>query len=258
MKSLKIIKIGGNIINNDLLLQEFLDDFAALDTPKILVHGGGKAASELTQKMGLNPKMIQGRRITDTETLDIVTMVYGGKINKNIVAQLQARNCNSIGFSGADGNSIVAMKRPVTAIDYGFAGDIIHVNTDVVNILLQHDVTPVFCAITHNENGQLLNTNADTIAAELAIAFSKLYTVSLYYCFEKNGVLKSVHDDNSVIKKIDFTAFEQLKKNKIINEGMLPKIHNCLQAVEKGVTTVHIGNNKMPFNNNIKCTTFQQ
>lgn len=258
MKSLKIIKIGGNIINNELLLQEFLSDFAALNTPKILVHGGGKAASELTQKMGLTPRMVQGRRITDTDTLDIVTMVYGGKINKNIVAQLQAKNCNSIGVSGADGNSIVATKRPVKKIDYGFAGDITQVNTNVVNILLQHAITPIFCAITHDENGQLLNTNADTIAAELAIEFSKLYTVSLYYCFEKNGVLENVSDDNSIIEKIDFTAFEQLKKNKIINEGMLPKIHNCLQAIQKGVTTVHIGNNKMPFNNNIKCTTFQQ
>lgn len=258
MKSLKIIKIGGNIINNKMLLNEFLDDFAKLDSPKLLVHGGGKSASELSIKMGIEPKMINGRRITDDETLDIITMVYGGKINKNIVAQLQARNANSVGFSGADGNSIVAIKRPVTNIDYGFAGDVTHVNTQTINVLLQNDISPIFCAITHNKNGQLLNTNADTIASELAIALSKDYKVSLYYCFEKNGVLKNIEDDDSVIEHINNQKFEQLKKEGIIHDGMLPKIHNCLQSIQKGVATVHIGNNKMPFEQDIKCTTFQQ
>ncbi|MFY7672407.1 acetylglutamate kinase [Tenacibaculum sp. MEBiC06402] len=258
MKTLKIIKIGGNIINNKMLLNEFLDDFAKLDSPKLLVHGGGKSASELSIKMGIQPKMINGRRITDDETLDIITMVYGGKINKNIVAQLQARNSNSVGFSGADGNSIVAIKRPVTNIDYGFAGDVIRVNTQTMNVLLQNDVSPIFCAITHDQKGQLLNTNADTIASELAIALSKDYKVSLYYCFEKNGVLKSIEDDDSVIEHIDNQKFEQLKNKGIIHDGMLPKIQNCLQSIQKGVTTVHIGNNKMPFEQDIKCTTFQQ
>jgi len=257
MTNLKIIKIGGNVINNEKLLHEFLDDFAQLTSPKILVHGGGRSASELSKRMGIAPKMINGRRITDAQTLDIVTMVYSGKINKNIVAQLQARNCNSIGFSGADGNSILAVKRPVKEIDYGFAGDIVRVNTRPIDVLLQHEITPIFCAITHNKNGQLLNTNADTIAAELAIGLSKNYNVSLYYCFEKNGVLKHIEDDNSVIETINTSIYEDLKEQNIIHEGMLPKIHNCLQAIQKGVKSVHIGNNKMPFNNHIKCTTFQ-
>ncbi|WP_200799163.1 acetylglutamate kinase [Tenacibaculum agarivorans] len=257
MTNLKIIKIGGNVINNKKLLNGFLDDFAQLAVPKILVHGGGRSASELSKQMGIAPKMINGRRITDAQTLDIVTMVYSGKINKNIVAQLQARNCNSIGFSGADGNSIVAVKRPVKEIDYGFAGDIVQVNTRAIDVLLQHEITPIFCAITHDENGQLLNTNADTIAAELAIGLSKNYNVSLYYCFEKNGVLKHIEDDDSVIETINTSIYEDLKEQNIIHEGMLPKIHNCLQAIQKGVTSVHIGNNKMPFNNHIKCTTFQ-
>ena len=258
MKTLKIIKIGGNIINNEVLLNEFLDDFATLETPKLLVHGGGKSASELSLKMGVEPKMVNGRRITDEETLEIITMVYGGKINKNIVAQLQARNANSVGFSGADGNTIVAVKRPVKDIDYGFAGDIVKVNTETISVLLANNIAPVFCAITHNQKGQLLNTNADTIASELAVALSKEYKVALYYCFEKNGVLSNIEDGNSVIEHINNQKFEQLKNEGIINDGMLPKIHNCLQSIQKGVSTVHIGNNKMPFEPHIKCTTFQQ
>ncbi|WP_299620328.1 acetylglutamate kinase [uncultured Tenacibaculum sp.] len=258
MQELKIIKIGGNVINNEKLLGDFLDDFAKLESPKILVHGGGRAASELSVKMGISPNMINGRRITDADTLEIITMVYGGKINKNIVAQLQARKCNSIGFSGADGNTIVSVKRPVTTIDYGFVGDVVEINTETSRILLDNKISPIFCAITHDENGQLLNTNADTIAAELAIALSKSYKVALYYCFEKNGVLTDITDDGSVVEKIDEKIFEDLKRNEIINEGMLPKIHNCLQAIKKGVNSVHIGNNTMPFNTNVKCTTFQQ
>ncbi|WP_299837242.1 acetylglutamate kinase [uncultured Tenacibaculum sp.] len=258
MQELKIIKIGGNVINNEKLLSDFLDDFAKLESPKILVHGGGRAASELSVKMGISPNMINGRRITDADTLEIITMVYGGKINKNIVAQLQARKCNSIGFSGADGNTIVSVKRPVTTIDYGFVGDVVEINTETSRILLDNKISPIFCAITHDENGQLLNTNADTIAAELAIALSKSYKVALYYCFEKNGVLTDITDDGSVVEKIDEKIFEDLKRNEIINEGMLPKIHNCLQAIKKGVNSVHIGNNTMPFNTNVKCTTFQQ
>ncbi len=258
MQELKIIKIGGNVINNKKLLSDFLDDFAKLESPKILVHGGGRAASELSVKMGIRPNMINGRRITDADTLEIITMVYGGKINKNIVAQLQARKCNSIGFSGADGNTIVSVKRPVTTIDYGFVGDVVEINTETLRILLDHKISPIFCAITHDENGQLLNTNADTIAAELAIALSKSYKVALYYCFEKNGVLTDITDDDSVVERIDEKIFEDLKRKEIINEGMLPKIHNCLQAIHKGVSSVHIGNNVMPFNTNVKCTTFQQ
>lgn len=257
MEPLNIIKIGGNIINNPPLLNEFLNDFAKLSSPKILVHGGGKSASEVSNKMGIVPKMIHGRRITNAETLEIITMVYGGKINKNIVAQLQSKKCNAIGFSGADGNTIVAKKRPVNEIDYGFAGDIIIVNTQVINLLLQNSITPVFSAITHNEKGQLLNTNADTIASELAIALSKHFKVSLHYCFEKQGVLADINNEKSVIETINLISFQDLKNKNIINNGMLPKIHNCLNAIKNGVASVHIGNHLAPFNNTIKCTTFQ-
>lgn len=184
MKTVKIIKIGGNIIDNDQALADFLSLFAAMDGPKILVHGGGKLATQLANDMGVEVKMVDGRRITDEVTLDIITMVYAGKINKNIVANLQANDCNAVGFTGADGNSIIAEKRPVRTIDYGFAGDILKVNTGTLEILLNNNVVPVFCAMSHDENGQLLNTNADTIASELAIGFAGLYPTELYYCFE--------------------------------------------------------------------------
>ena len=186
MKTVKIVKIGGHIINNEAALDLFLDDFAKLASPKILVHGGGKSATELAQQMHVEVQMNNGRRITNADTLDIITMVYAGKINKTIVAKLQTKNTNAIGFSGADGNSIIAKKRPITTIDYGFVGDIQKVNIDTLQLLLNQNITPIFCAITHDENGQLLNTNADTVASELAIAFANEYNTELYYCFEKN------------------------------------------------------------------------
>ena len=188
METLKIIKIGGNIIDDSQALQSFLRQFTLLKGPKLLVHGGGKLATQMADKMNIPVRMNEGRRITDASTLDIITMVYAGKINKNIVAQLQANNCNAIGFSGADGNSIVSVKRPVETIDYGFVGDVKQVNTNTLEVLLNNHITPVFCAITHDENGQLLNTNADTIASELAIGFAKQFKTELYYCFEKSGV----------------------------------------------------------------------
>lgn len=185
MKTLKVIKIGGNIIDDVEALDSFLKNFAKIEGPKILVHGGGKSATKLAQQMKIEVKMTKGRRITDVDTLDIITMVYAGKINKNIVAKLQAHQCNAVGFSGADGNTIVSDIRPIDSIDFGFVGDVKYVNTQTVDVLLKGEVTPVFCAITHDEKGQLLNTNADTIASELAIGFSKLYNTQLYYCFEK-------------------------------------------------------------------------
>ncbi|MDY0779221.1 acetylglutamate kinase [Tenacibaculum sp. IB213877] len=257
METLKIIKIGGNIIDNPILLDEFLSDFSKLDSPKILVHGGGKLASELSLKMGIAPNLINGRRVTDTETLDIITMVYAGKINKQIVAKLQANQCNALGFSGADGNSIIAKKRPITDIDYGFVGDVTKVNTELIEMLLLNGVSPVFCAISHDENGQLLNTNADTIATELAIALASKYNVELLYCFEKNGVLRNVEDESSVITKINQQQYDNLKAEKVIHSGMLPKIDNCFYAVNNGVKKVSIGNSKMPFNSTEKCTTIQ-
>ena len=255
MNTLKIIKIGGNIIDNEAALNAFLKDFSKIETPKILIHGGGKLATKLSNQMGVEVKMLEGRRITDQDTLDIITMVYAGKINKDIVAKLQANQCNAIGFSGADGNSIVSIKRPVKTIDYGFVGDVVKVNTETLEVLLKNNVTPVFCAITHDENGQLLNTNADTIASELAIGFANIYHTELYYCFEKNGVLKDVNDDNSVIQQIDSNNYQSLIDDKIISDGMLPKLNNCFHAINKNVEKVCIGKPEMLFNKNTIYTT---
>ncbi|MGB6269244.1 MAG: acetylglutamate kinase [Olleya sp.] len=255
MKTLKVIKIGGNIIDNDEALQQFLKDFATIKESKLLVHGGGKLATKLAQQMQVEVNLVDGRRITDADTLDIITMVYAGKINKNIVAQLQANNCNAIGFSGADGNTIVSDKRPVKTIDYGFVGDVTQVNTKTLELLLNNNIAPVFCAITHDKNGQLLNTNADTIASELAIGLSKIFHVELYYCFEKNGVLKDVNDDDSIIELITPNTIQQLIDNQVIFEGMLPKINNCLHAVSNNVTKVCIGKSDMLFNTKNKHTT---
>ncbi|EPR74868.1 Acetylglutamate kinase [Winogradskyella psychrotolerans RS-3] len=258
MKILKVIKIGGNIIDNDDALAAFITDFAALKGPKILVHGGGKLATKLATQMNIPVQMNEGRRITDADTLDIITMVYAGKINKNIVAQLQANTCNAIGFSGADGNTIVSEKRPTKPIDYGFAGDVKQVNTETLEILLKNNITPVFCAITHDKNGQLLNTNADTIASELAIGFASIYNTELYYCFEKSGVLEDVNNDDSVIENINTESYKTLKENKIIFEGMLPKLDNCFHAINQNVQKVCIGKSDMLFNNNNRHTTITQ
>jgi acetylglutamate kinase len=258
MQILKIIKIGGNIIDNDETLNAFLKDFAKIESPKILVHGGGKLATKLANQMQVEVKMVDGRRITDQDTLDIITMVYAGKINKDIVAKLQANQCNAIGFSGADGNAIVSVKRPVKTIDYGFVGDVIKVNTETLEVLLKNNVTPVFCAITHDENGQLLNTNADTIASELAIGFANIIATELYYCFEKNGVLKDVNDDNSVIQHIDSKNYQSLIEQNIISDGMLPKLNNCFHAINKNVQKVCIGKTEMLFNKNTNFTTITQ
>ena len=258
MKTLKIIKIGGNIVDDDNALKEFLLEFATIDTPKILVHGGGKLATKLAEKMQIEVNIIDGRRKTDHATLDIITMVYAGKINKNIVAQLQASNCNAVGFTGADGNTIVSDKRPVKPIDYGFVGDVKQVNTKTLELLLINNITPIFCAITHNENGQLLNTNADTIASELAIGFAPIYTTELYYCFEKNGVLEDVNNDDSVIEKINTETYKILIETGIISEGMLPKLNNCFHAINHKVNSICIGKPDMLFNRSSKYTTIKK
>lgn len=255
METLKIIKIGGNIIDNNKSLTDFLKEFSNLKGNKILVHGGGKSATKLANDMQVEVEMINGRRVTNKETLSIITMVYAGKINKNIIAKLQAYNCNSIGFSGADGNSIVSVKRPKKEVDFGFVGDVVKVNTKTTKLLINNNITPVFCAITHDKNGQLLNTNADTIAAELAIAFSVDFEVELYYCFEKNGVLSDINDDNSVIEIIQTSDVKELIIKNIISEGMLPKINNSINAINNNVKKVCIGKPAMLFQNNIKYTT---
>lgn len=254
-QKLSVIKIGGNVIENKVELSKFLQLFAGLDGLKILVHGGGKLATQLATKLGVESKMVGGRRITDAETLEVITMVYAGLTNKNIVAQLQANNCNAIGLSGADGNVIQAHKRPVKKIDFGFVGDIDSVNSTMLTKLLDTGLTPVFCAMTHDGNGQLLNTNADTIASELAIGMSELYETTLYYCFEKKGVLMDVADDDSVVEHIDLRTYQRLLKDNIIADGMLPKLENCFHALNKNVSKVCIGHPAMLYSENELFTT---
>lgn len=244
-EQLSIFKIGGNIIEDANGLSHILDLFSQHSTPKILVHGGGKKATEIGNKLGVGAEMANGRRITDAQSLEVAVMVYGGLVNKDIVARLQSFGTNAIGMSGADGNAIRADKRPVKEVDYGFVGDVTGVNATGISKLLNVGLTPVFCALTHNGNGQLFNTNADTIAAELAIGLSGFYETTLYYCFEKKGVLVDVADENSVILHIDSKKYKELLDEDIIVDGMLPKLHNCFHALRNNVKKVCIGNSTM-------------
>lgn len=241
MEQLIVVKIGGNIIDDATALENFIKNFAAIDGHKILIHGGGKLATEMAATMQIPQQMIDGRRITDEATLKLVTMVYAGFINKNIVAKLQATDCNAVGLSGADSNLIIAEKREVKNIDYGFVGDVVSVNNVFLKVLLANNCTPIISPITHTGEGQLLNTNADTIANEIAKAMSANYQVHLIYCFDKKGVLENISDENSVIKLITKENIEGLKVNGIIHEGMIPKIDNALQAVDAGVYKVSLG-----------------
>ncbi len=242
MKNLFILKIGGKVLDDEVLLKQALEAFLAQEGYKILVHGGGKKATEISQKLGIQAQMINGRRITDAAALEVVLMVYAGLSNKMIVSMLQSMDCNAIGLSGADANTILAHQRVVKDIDYGFAGDIDAVNVNVIQILLESGLTPVFCAITHNKKGQLLNTNADTIAMQLATAMAPHYKVSLNFCFEKPGVLMNPNDDSSVIAYLNQEAYQTFKAEGIISEGMLPKLDNAFEALQKGVKEVRIGN----------------
>ncbi len=244
-QKLSIVKIGGNIIENSHELAKFLDLFAKLDGLKILVHGGGKMATQIAAKLGIESKLIGGRRITDAESLDVIIMVYGGLTNKKIVAQLQSNGCNAIGLSGADGDTIQAHKRAVKTLDYGFAGDVDGINPKTISALLNADLMPVFCALTHDGKGQMLNTNADTIASEVAIGMSALYKATLYYCFEKKGVLMNVADENSVVTHIDSKKYQELLEQNSIADGMLPKMENCFHALNNGVNQVCIGDTSM-------------
>lgn len=240
---LTVVKIGGNIIDEPQLLANFLTDFNNLEGKKILVHGGGKIATGLASDMGVEAQLIDGRRITDDAMLDIVTMVYAGLVNKKMVAKLQARGCDAIGLSGADANSIKAVKRPAKTIDYGWVGDLLDdsVNTKTLSSLLESDLTPVFSAITHDGQGQLFNTNADTIASSIAVALSALYPVSLLYCFEKKGVLRDVDDVQSLLTEIKEEDFIPLQQEGVVAGGMIPKLHNAFAAINSGVTEVLIG-----------------
>jgi len=242
MDKLDIIKIGGNIIDNEKKLSSFLRSFSSLDNKKILVHGGGKLATKLAEQLKIPQQVVEGRRITDAETLKVVTMVYAGYINKNIVAQLQANNCNALGLCGADGDAILAHKRQHAVMDYGFVGDIDVINTTLISQLLDHNFSLVFAPITHDQQGQLLNTNADTIAQELAKTLSDIYEVRLVYSFEKNGVLLDVNDPSSVVKKINPEVYRDLRSKEKIFAGMIPKLDNAFSALNSGVKEVIIGN----------------
>ncbi len=237
MKKLEILKIGGKVIDDKEKLTSVLAAFAAINTPKILIHGGGSKASKMEQKLGLIPNMVEGRRITDEYSIEVVIMVYAGLINKNIVAGLQGVGCNALGLSGADGNVILSEKRPVNKIDYGFVGDVTSVNSVFISSLIETRITPVFSAITHDGNGQLLNTNADTMASEIAVAMSGIYEVHLTLAFEKNGVLDA---KGEVLAQINEASFNQLKKEGTVSDGMIPKLSNAFDALKNGVQEVKL------------------
>lgn len=240
---LHIIKIGGNVIDKEASLLSFLKDIASIKTPLILVHGGGKIATKIGDQLGIESKYVDGRRITDDATIDVVTMVYGGLVNKKIVASLQALNCNAIGLTGADANIIPAVKRPVKTIDYGWVGDLEanNIDTGKLQLFLDNGLTPVFAPLTHDRAGHILNTNADTIASSMAVALSNVYDVRLIYCFEKKGVLENVEDESSVIRLIDKKKYGQLKAENKLFAGILPKIDNAFNAIDAGVKEVLIG-----------------
>ncbi|MEM9980880.1 MAG: acetylglutamate kinase [Bacteroidota bacterium] len=253
-EKLSIIKIGGDLVNNNIALTSYLEALAQIDTPKILVHGGGKQATALSKQLGITSPMIDGRRVTTKEALAVVTMVYGGLINKNIVAQLQKQGCNALGLTGADANTVVATKRAPVPVDFGYVGDVKEVNTSFIHRLLKENILPVFCAITHDQKGQLLNTNADTMAAEIAMALTTYYKVSLLYCFGKRGVLYDIADESTLIDQINTDAYKKLKQQGKIHQGMLPKIDNGFRALTNGVDTVRIGNLTMLTQSGYKCT----
>lgn len=245
MEQLFVIKIGGNVIDDESNLSAFLKSFAAVSGKKVLIHGGGKIATRLGDKLGIESKYINGRRITDADTIDLVTMVYGGLVNKKIVAQLQSLQCNAIGLTGADANIIPATKRPVTkeGIDFGYVGDVNTKELGISNLelIVANGLTPIIAPLTHDGKGQMLNTNADTIASSIAVALSKMYDVRLIYCFEKKGVLENVDDENSAINLITKEIYQQLKDGNKLFDGILPKIDNAFAAISNGVKEVLIG-----------------
>lgn len=242
MDRLTVIKVGGKVVEDPQSLEALLEQFKKISGNKILIHGGGSTATEIAAKLGIETKMVEGRRITDAAMLDVVTMVYGGLVNKKIVAGLQARNCNALGLTGADLGLVQAKKRAVQEIDYGFVGDVENVNSRELRILLNENVIPVIAPLTHDGNGQLLNTNADTIAAEIAAELSTYYNVLLFFCFEKKGVLLDQNDESSLIYELDTTLFQQYKDEGIISAGMIPKLENGFQAKKRGVKEVLITN----------------
>lgn len=240
MSKLTVLKVGGGIVEDEAILAILLDQFATLPNPKILVHGGGRTATQLAEQLGVEAPLVEGRRITNEAMLDIATMVYGGLVNKRLVAQLQARAVDAIGMTGADLNVIAAHKRPVKTIDYGFAGDIDSVQTEPLTILLNQTYVPVLAPLTHDGKGRLLNTNADTIAAEIAQSLATDWEVHLVFCFEKQGVLLDPSDDESLIPEITHAAFQDLQSKGQISGGMIPKLTNAFSSLRQGVREVCI------------------
>jgi len=253
-KKLKVVKIGGKLIDDERRLERFLQAFARMEGNKMLVHGGGSLASRISRQLGIEPQMVEGRRITTADDIRIVTMVYAGWINKKIVATLQQKNCQALGLSGADANVIQAIKRPVKEIDYGYVGDIQQVDAKILQTFIEQGITPVFSAITHDGKGQLLNTNSDTVAAEVAVAMGGLFDTELIYCFEKPGVLQDSSDDNSVIQVLSHNIYREGKKKGWFHDGILPKLHTGFDALKRGIPVVKIGNEKILEDNRQKIT----
>ena len=240
MEKLTLIKVGGKIVEEPETLHALLRDFSAIEGYKVLVHGGGRSATRLAEQLGVQTRMVEGRRVTDADMLRIVTMVYGGLVNKNIVAGLQALGIDALGMTGADMNILRADKRPAGAVDYGFVGDVKEARGERLARLILTGVVPVLAPLTHDGKGQLLNTNADTIAGEAAKALAPFFDVTLVYCFEKKGVLRDENDDESVIPQIDPTTFGRLKADGIVQGGMIPKLENAFRAIDAGVKEVVI------------------
>lgn len=240
MEKLTLIKVGGKIVEEPDTLQQLLRDFSSIDGYNVLVHGGGRSATKIASQLGIESQMVNGRRITDAEMLKVVTMVYGGLVNKNIVAGLQALQVNALGLTGADMNIMRSDKRPVKDVDYGFVGDVKEVNADVLASLIKQGIVPVLAPLTHDKQGHMLNTNADTIAGEAAKALAKYFDVTLMFCFEKKGVLLNEQDDESVIPEIDRVSFQKYVDEGIIQGGMIPKLENAFQAIDAGVKQVII------------------
>ena len=239
-EKLTVIKVGGKIVEEEATLLQLLNDFAHIEGYKVLVHGGGRSATKIASSLGIESQMVNGRRITDKEMLKVVTMVYGGLVNKNIVAGLQARGVNALGLTGADMNVIKSVKRPVKDIDYGFVGDVKKVNGEFLADIIQKGIVPVMAPLTHDGEGNMLNTNADTMAAETAKALSPYYDVTLMYCFEFPGVMRNPDDADSVISSITAETFKELVADGTVSGGMIPKIENALDAIANGVKKVII------------------
>lgn len=240
MEKLTLIKVGGKIVEEEDTLARLLTDFASIEGYKVLVHGGGRSATKLAAQLGIESKMVDGRRITDKDMLQVVTMVYGGLVNKSIVANLQALNINALGLTGADMNIMRSGIRPVKNVDYGFVGDVKEVNAGLLASLIRQDIVPVLAPLTHDKQGNMLNTNADTIAGEAAKALAKHFEVTLVFCFEKKGVLMDEQDDESVIPELNYPTFREYIEKGIIQGGMIPKLENSFQAIDAGVKEVII------------------